>query len=67
MTGPQDLQEALESMIDDTSLTDVLNALVSVCGDKAEHLLSNWQDPMAAKCWAKMATAIERVANDCIL
>jgi hypothetical protein len=37
-----ELENHLEILIDESSLADVLNAIVSVCGSKADHLRSNW-------------------------
>ena len=45
------LQEALESLIDGNSLSAVLSALETVCGEKAEHVRCNWQDEPLALAW----------------
>jgi hypothetical protein len=41
----------LESMIDGASLYRVIEALVEICHEKAEHMSSNWQDKALAKDW----------------
>lgn len=43
--------ETLESLIDQTSLLDVLVALELVCAEKADHIRHNWQDAKLAKDW----------------
>ena len=53
----------LEHLVDSTSLSDVLAALAEVCDDKAEHLLSSWQDEPAAKAWQKAASRVDECAH----
>ena len=52
-------REDLETMIDQSSLSDVLDALVSVCCDKASHLREIWQDENFARAFERAASAIE--------
>lgn len=56
----QQLQDALESLIDGHGLYAVTDALAQVCHDKAEHLRGNWQDAAAAKRWARAASVMQR-------
>lgn len=56
-------REALEALIDKTSLHQVLNAIAGICEDKAEHMRTNWQDQPAANEWARHAHALERRAG----
>jgi hypothetical protein len=58
----RDWRYELELMIDKIGLSHVLFKLAEVCGDKAEHLRSNWQDEKAAKEWIADARAIEKLA-----
>lgn len=40
----------LESLIDSSSLADVLETLSEIAGAKAQHIAENWQDtPLAAQ------------------
>ncbi len=57
----QELADQLEPLIDRASLARVLEALSQVCWEKADHLQSNWQDPVAAKTWRKAGNAIDRI------
>ena len=57
------MEESLERMIDQNGLQAVLVALANVCGDKAEHLASNWQDTTSAKVWEKRGKRLEDVAT----
>ena len=57
----QELADQLEPLIDRASLATVLEALSQVCWEKADHLQSNWQDPVAAKTWRKASNAIDRI------
>ena len=51
----------LETLVDRYSLANVLEALVAVCGDKADHVRANWQDAGLAKDWATDARTIDRI------
>jgi hypothetical protein len=42
----------LEALIDGCGLSSVLVALSEICGEKAEHISTNWQDKTLAKDWA---------------
>lgn len=41
----------LESLIDSTNLQSVLMGLSEICGEKAEHIRTNWQDTQTARVW----------------
>jgi hypothetical protein len=49
---------ALEALIDQAGIELVLMALSEICGAKAEHIASNWQDTLLAKRWATLEGAI---------
>jgi hypothetical protein len=55
-----DTARILEELVDSTSVMDVLEALATVCYDKAEHLRSNWPDlpDTSAMMWERAATKI---------
>lgn len=44
-------KQQLEMLLDATSLNAVMQALSEVCGAKAEHIESNWQDKPLARDW----------------
>lgn len=52
------LNDTLEQLIDTHGLDRVLTALEKVCGEKAEHLRTNWQDHAAAKEWERQGRLI---------
>lgn len=63
-----EMSEMLEGLVDRWTLTDVLEQLARVCGEKAEHLRSNWQDNESARVWDRMYNRIrtaEDVAREC--
>jgi hypothetical protein len=62
-----ELQNALEALVDQHSMTDVLDALAMVAFAKAEHLKSNWQDAQTAKVWEGIAGKIAKLASKCDL
>jgi len=55
----------LERLIDRTTLETVLEALMEICGEKADHIESEWQDRATAAPWRMAAKtlgkAIDRV------
>lgn len=53
--------DALEAMIDRTSLLAVVTTLMEICYGKAQHLEENWQDRRAAKSWEQDGNALDRV------
>ena len=55
--------EILERLIDETSLSTVLQHLSLVCGYKEDHMLSNWQDKYGARDWRKAVNAVSRCAH----
>ena len=61
MAWTQDNQDALEKLVDTTSLGDVVGMLEAICGDKADHLCSNWQDKEAARSWVADGETLRRV------
>ena len=54
---PAELNQ-LEMLVDATSVNAVLQALSEVCGLKAEHIESNWQDTVLAHHWRVAEGAI---------
>lgn len=48
----------LEKLVDSCGLSSVLMALSEICGAKAEHIATNWQDAQLAKDWATLEGAI---------
>jgi hypothetical protein len=49
---------ALESVIDRHGIENVLMAISEICGGKAEHIESNWQDRTLAKAWLTLEGAV---------
>jgi hypothetical protein len=56
------LIEAIEALVDQHGLTQVLVALSEVCSEKAEHLRVNWQDKANAGYWDQDAKRIGHAA-----
>lgn len=52
----------LEDLIDQTSLTTVLEMLSEICYGKAEHLRINWQSPAQAKTWKADAKRVDTLS-----
>jgi hypothetical protein len=60
----QTLEMALEQILDQSRLTDVLNALAAICHGKAEHLRANWQDAGAGRAWDRAADRLAELATN---
>jgi hypothetical protein len=52
----------LESMIDSSSLADVLDSLAEIAHAKAQHIEENWQDISLARTWDGAGKRIEACA-----
>ena len=63
-TSYQETKTALEEMIDAQGLRTLLAMLSEICGEKQEHVASNWQDEESAKNWRKADVALARCANN---
>lgn len=55
-------KDELEDLIDRATLSQVLDALADICGDKGEHLRSNWQDTIQAREWERMGSRLSALA-----
>ena len=64
LTKEQEL--ALEAMIDHSCLSAVVEALSNISFEKQEHLLSNWQDRVAAAQWGHDARTLHAVVGKLI-
>jgi hypothetical protein len=58
----QPAKDDLEQLIDRNGLDAVLDALRDICAEKAEHVLTNWQDKQAAKDWDQAAGVLDRAS-----
>lgn len=56
----------LEALVDGASLQGVLMALSDICGEKAEHVRTNWQDRGLARQWDTACGAIGCIVPGCV-
>ena len=59
----QETIEAIEPLLDRSSLSDIVLALARLCNEKAEHVRSAWQDEHLAKAWDRAARACDRFSQ----
>lgn len=45
-------KDQVEALVDGCGLSSVLMALSEICGEKAEHVATNWQDAALTRDWA---------------
>lgn len=56
----EELREQLKDLIDGYSdMKEFISDLSDICHDKADHLLSNWQDKDGADRWERLAVIFE--------
>lgn len=51
----------LENLIDQYSLKDIVQAMVKISNEKAEHIRVNWQDNILAMTWEHDARKLEKI------
>jgi hypothetical protein len=56
------IQDALEDLVDQASLHDVLDALSTICYEKADHVRTTWQDIALARLWITNGTRLDALA-----
>jgi len=61
----KDTHETLETLIDQASVKDVLQAIAFIIETKAEHIAANWQDEQTANVWLTEAHHLEQFAQKC--
>ncbi|WP_026104321.1 hypothetical protein [Anabaena sp. PCC 7108] len=54
----------LEKLVDQLTLSAILEMLERICHKKAENLRTHWQDENSAKRWDKAAKQIENINVD---
>ena len=51
----------LEAMVDRHGLSAILNQLANICGEKADHIRSSYDDKALAKCWDRDGKLLAKV------
>lgn len=54
--------EHIEQLIDAYGVARLLETIADICGQKAEHIESNWQDALLSKQWEKAGFKINNTA-----
>jgi hypothetical protein len=57
------MNDTLEHLIDTNGLVETLEAIQTICYEKAEHLRANWEDDTGARAWDRAATLIARLVT----
>ena len=57
------ITDKLEAMVDANSLSAVLEALATVCDEKANHIRENWQDGITARPWENAGARLAKLAS----
>ena len=56
-------QADLESMIDEIGCAAVIAAMASIAHEKADHVMSNWQDAGLSKEWTRLGKELQKAAD----
>jgi hypothetical protein len=59
LMSDNDLKHTLETLVDQTSVVEVLRALADVCYEKSEHIRTTWNDQILARLWERSANQIQ--------
>jgi hypothetical protein len=59
--------DQLEALIDKYGLQHILTGLELVCGEKADHIRSNWQDNATARSWDAKSRQLGNLARHPVL
>ena len=59
----QTTERVLEDLIDESSVQEITYLLSKVAGEKAEHILLNWQDKPLYKIWDNARRRLEALSN----
>lgn len=57
-------QDAIEHIIDSTSLAQLCDMIGEVCDAKGAHLENNWQDRWSARAWKKNAKKFYNLSKE---
>ncbi len=56
-------KEKLEELIDTFSVSEILRLMSEICDEKADHILTSWQDEPLADWWSKTSNDLEILAE----
>lgn len=59
----KDTTVQLELMIDSEGLTSILEQITEICHEKADHILTNYQDRSLAAAWTRNAELIDKLTT----
>lgn len=54
----REFKDQIEGYIDRQSLSVLLSLVEEICREKAEHVLTNWQDKAMSKAWEHNARTV---------
>ena len=60
----KEYMEIVEGLVDELTLSAILEMLERTCHKKAENMRTHWQDEPSAKLWEKAARQIEQINVD---
>jgi len=63
----EDITQTLEALVDKHGLLHVLTGLECICGEKAEHVRTNWQDEPLAKLWDKASVRVGEIVRNPVI
>lgn len=61
------MNETIENLLDKHGLRKFLDALVEVCGEKADHVIETWGDEDLADEWKATGRQIEKIGRRSVI
>lgn len=58
----QEIREEIEMNIDLIGFSEFISLVSQVCGDKFDHVRTNWQDEVLAETWNKAGHNLDEIA-----
>lgn len=55
--------EQIEKLIDNITISQMVEMMSEICYEKAAHLRENWQDEKTAKIWDKNARQLSNISG----
>lgn len=57
-----EIKNQLETLLDQTSLSELIEMLAEICWEKGEHLRASWQDEVSATAWERAGNRLTGVS-----
>jgi hypothetical protein len=63
MSGPRNSLSDLEAIVDRIGPKATVELLALICEEKAEHVMTNWQDQILAAAWRRNSRTLDKTVH----